>query len=68
MSRDPDARYADALELAADIEAWLHHQPVAAHAPSLLHLARLWYERNERLVQVGGIAMAALLALATWSG
>lgn len=60
MAHKPERRYATALELAADIEAYLHHRPVTALAPSLLQLARLWYQRNERLGRLR--AAEALLA------
>jgi len=69
MARKADARYASALELAAEIEAFLHRRPVAAHAPTLPYLARLWYERNRTLARVAGAALllvAALSALFSW--
>jgi serine/threonine-protein kinase len=50
MTREPAARYATALDLAADLERWLADEPVKAHRePWLLRLGR-WGRRHRPLV------------------
>lgn len=61
-ARNVDARYTSADQFAADLEAWLHNQPVLADPPSTSRRVALWYRRN-RLPAT--IAAAALLILAT---
>ena len=55
MSRQPQARYAGADALAADLEAWLHHRPIQARRAS-------FWGRLSRLVRrnPGASALAAL--------
>jgi eukaryotic-like serine/threonine-protein kinase len=53
LERERARRYASASELAADIERYLRHEPVTAHAPSAVYRARK-YIRRHRL----GVAMA----------
>ncbi len=63
LSRDPQARYADAGALAEDVEAWLDGRPVGAYRYSRVELlqraARAW--RVPMLV--AGVALAVLIAL-----
>jgi serine/threonine protein kinase len=54
VERERGRRYASASELAADIERYLRHEPVTAHAPNTTYRARK-YIRRHRL----GVAMAA---------
>jgi eukaryotic-like serine/threonine-protein kinase len=54
LERDRGRRYASASELAADIERYLRHEPVTAHAPNAAYRARK-YIRRHRL----GVTMAA---------
>jgi eukaryotic-like serine/threonine-protein kinase len=53
LEKDRSRRYASASELAADIERYLRHEPVTAHAPSVAYRAGK-YIRRHRL----GVAMA----------
>jgi Flp pilus assembly protein TadD/tRNA A-37 threonylcarbamoyl transferase component Bud32 len=58
MAREPAARYATALELAADLERWLADEPVRAYPePVRLRLAR-WARRHRTV-----LASAAVLAV-----
>ena len=61
MSRDPDARYAGAMELAGDLEAYLEHRPVTARRHTLRELARLAVARNPRVAVTVATAAAVLL-------
>ena len=54
LERDRGRRYASASELAADIERYLRHEPVTAHARNAAYRARK-YIRRHRL----GVTMAA---------
>lgn len=45
MAKDPERRYPDASELAADIQRFLAHEPVHAVAPSATYRARKWVAR-----------------------
>src|SRR4030095_3137952 len=59
MRRDDRRRYASALEIARDIEAYLGSRPVAAHEPSLQHVLKLGIQRNL------GVAITSVVAAAT---
>lgn len=50
LQRDPEARYASALELASDLEAWLRGDAISVTPPSLVSLARRWFRHNRRIV------------------
>jgi serine/threonine protein kinase len=50
LEKQPDARYASALELAKDLRRWLAHEPIAARPPSLWERFRKWMRRR-RLVR-----------------
>lgn len=60
MSLDADERYASALDLAEDIEAFLGNRRVTAFDSSLSHVVKLAWKRNKKLA----LALAALLVLA----
>src|SRR5262249_6493811 len=61
MSQRPQDRYANALDLAAEIEHWLADEPVAAFAePGTLRFGR-WRRRHRALVS--GIAAAVLVTI-----
>ena len=60
IEKDRQRRYASPSELAADIERYLHNEPVSAHAPSQVYRARKYIRRH----RVGvGLASAVLLLL-----
>ena len=58
LEKDRRRRYATASDLAADVERFLAHEPVSAHAPSALYRTGK-YIRRHRL----GVAVAAAVAL-----
>jgi eukaryotic-like serine/threonine-protein kinase len=62
MAKNPQQRYSSAGALADDLRRYLHHQPVEACAPSLLHQAALFARRHRVLVAAGAAMMAVLLA------
>jgi tRNA A-37 threonylcarbamoyl transferase component Bud32 len=64
MARKQEARYATALELAADVEDWLADEPVAAHREGLgERLARVG-RRHRAAVVAGGALLLAGIAVA----
>jgi tetratricopeptide (TPR) repeat protein/tRNA A-37 threonylcarbamoyl transferase component Bud32 len=66
MAREPAARYATPLELAADLERWLADEPVSAYRESWTARARRWARRHRTLVMSG--VSASLLALLLGGG
>jgi serine/threonine-protein kinase len=61
MATKPEARYASAEELAADVDRWLADEPVSAcREPWPVRLGR-WLKRHR--TQVTGVAAALLVAL-----
>jgi serine/threonine protein kinase/tetratricopeptide (TPR) repeat protein len=60
MAVDPARRYASALALAEDVQAFLEHRPVTAYPEGRLPRATKWLRRHRRSV---GAAAAVLLAL-----
>jgi serine/threonine protein kinase len=58
LEKDRRRRYASPSELAAELERYLHDEPVTAHAPSRAYRARK-YIRRHRV----GVALASALAL-----
>src|ERR1041384_443455 len=42
LEKDPAKRYADASELAEDLERWLRHEPIRARSSSVFTRARKW--------------------------
>jgi non-specific serine/threonine protein kinase/serine/threonine-protein kinase len=57
LERERSRRYATPLDLAADIERYLHHEPVTAHAPSVAYRTRKYVRRH----RVGVIVAAAFV-------
>ena len=63
LQRDPHARYANADELAADVERYLSGEPVSARPPtSVVRLTR--FVRHHRMATVIGLALIACSVLA----
>jgi len=60
MALSPDARYADALGLATDVEHWLADEPVSAFKEPFVARSRRWVRRHQSMV---GSAAAATLVL-----
>jgi serine/threonine-protein kinase len=63
MARQPEDRYASALDLAADVERWLADEPVAAYRDPWAVRATRWARRHR--AAVGGLAALLLTALAS---
>ena len=62
LRREPEARYASADALAADLQRWLDHRPVAAAGLGHGERAVLWLRRNRLLAASIGAVSLALLA------
>jgi formylglycine-generating enzyme required for sulfatase activity len=65
MAESPSQRYASALELSDDLEAFLGRRPVRAFDSSLPYLVRLAIQRNRKTalaIAIGLLASAALVA------
>lgn len=61
-------RYAKALDLAADVEAWLADEPVSVYPDRWQTKLRRWYKRNRAVVHGAGIAVGVIIAAGvTWS-
>ena len=64
MAQKPQDRYASALALAADVEAWLADEPVAAHGEPWTARTLRWMRRRQKLVTAAAAALGmAALAL-----
>ncbi|MDP7029817.1 MAG: serine/threonine-protein kinase [Phycisphaerales bacterium] len=69
MSKEPERRYASAADMADDLRRWLHHEPIAAHPPSMFYLAGRFVRRHRTPVTAASIIIAILsVALLTVSG
>jgi serine/threonine-protein kinase len=66
MAPHPAERYATALEMAADIEAWLADEPVSVHRESSVEQLLRWGRRHKTWV-ISGL-LATLLVLLVSSG
>ena len=62
LAHDAAARYASAADLAADLERFLGHQPIAAQPPTAMYLARLFVRRHRTLSLAAAAVLAAILA------
>ncbi len=63
MAAAPEQRYASALELAEDLQAFLGQRAVRALDAGPVYLARLALRRNARLAVACGVGLLATLAL-----
>jgi serine/threonine protein kinase/Tfp pilus assembly protein PilF len=69
LEKRPEDRYANAHELAEDLQRFLKDEPVRAKRPSLMQRARRWMRRHRALVGAAAAALlAALLVLAAGLG
>ena len=62
LRREPEARYASAHEMAADLRRYLADEPVSARRPSALYRARRFVRRNRAATAVGALSLALLMA------
>lgn len=64
LEKSTDKRYRTADEFAADLRAYLHHQPVQAATSSVLYRLKKYVARNRLLViAVGAISLAVVLGV-----
>jgi eukaryotic-like serine/threonine-protein kinase len=68
MAREPAARYATALELAADLERWLGDDPVRAYREPVTARARRWARRHKSWVAAGSALLLTAMVLGCGSG
>ncbi|PYK40532.1 MAG: hypothetical protein DME60_07825 [Verrucomicrobia bacterium] len=61
LEKDPQKRYASALELAEDLEHWLHHEPIRARRTGIFMRGRKWLQRNPTTA-VSVVSLAGLVA------
>ena len=64
MAKDKMARYPKALDLAADVEAWLADQPVAAYPDPWRIRFRRWRNRHPKLVASSSATLFVLISVA----
>jgi len=72
MEKEPARRYGTALELAEDLERWLHHEPIRARPATTVERVVKWMRRNPKVatlvvllhlvfaVGLGGILMVSV--------
>lgn len=61
LAEDPAERYASASELAADIERYLHDQPILARPPSAWYVLQKFSRRHRALVGASVLGLTALI-------
>ncbi len=64
ISFDPAARYPGMAEVAADLEHFLHHEPVSAASTSVFRRFRLWSRRKPAVAALSLLAVTAIAAFA----
>jgi serine/threonine protein kinase len=64
VAREPNARYASAATLAADLRRFLEDRPILARRASLPEQLWRWSRRNPALATLSGIAAILLVAVA----
>jgi tetratricopeptide (TPR) repeat protein len=66
MEKDRTRRYSSASELAADIERYLHHQPIQAHAPSTGYQLRKMMRRHTTAVGFASTVLILIIGFGIW--
>jgi serine/threonine protein kinase/Tfp pilus assembly protein PilF len=61
MEKDRNRRYSSASELAADVERFLHSEPVVARPPSVSYRVQKFVRRNRAFVATGALVGAVVL-------
>ena len=61
MSQRPADRYARAVALAADVEAWLADEPVSVYADPWYHCLRRWVKRHRSAVLSSAAALVVVI-------
>lgn len=68
LDRDPEQRYTSAAALAADLRAWLEHDPVSAVATTMRYRARCLARKHPRTVAGLGVVALGTLGAAVVMG
>jgi serine/threonine protein kinase/tricorn protease-like protein len=63
MADDPQARYASAEQLAADVKRWLADEPLAVYREPLGQRLARWLRRQRRLAGAAAVSMILVLTL-----
>ena len=66
LEKSRDRRYANARELAEDLERFLDHDPIHARPPSTLYRLRMKLAKRRAVVATAAIASAALAGALGW--
>ncbi len=61
---DPAARYPGMAKVVADLDHFLHHEPVSAASPSVFRRFRLWSRRKPAVAALSLLALTAIAAFA----
>jgi tetratricopeptide (TPR) repeat protein len=67
LKHDPEARYASAGELAADIRRFLASEPVAAWSASMPYQLRKWVSRRRVAVSIAAAVLGVLISVGVTS-
>lgn len=65
MAKDRSRRYESATAFAEDVQRFLSHEPVSAHAPSLLYVTGRW-ARKHRMAALAAAAVLVGASVAVW--
>lgn len=64
MAKEPQERYADAMEMAEDLQRFLDSRPIRAKKPGLLERTSKWARRHKQMVAFGVVVLVlAVLGL-----
>ncbi len=68
MALKQEDRYPKAMDMAADIEAWLSDEPVSVYPDPWKTRLRRWYKRHHALVHTSGAAVTVIgIAIGGWT-
>lgn len=67
LSKEREARYASAAELAADLRRYLNHEPISARPPGTLYTLGKFARRKPALTLVSSVAFLALVGATAFS-
>lgn len=65
LEKDRTRRYESATAFAEDIQRFLEHEPVKAHAPTFLYLTQRWVRRHRAAAVAIGVSVSAIVSGAT---
>ena len=65
LEKDRTRRYESATAFAEDIQRFLSHEPVTAHAPSPLYLTQRWVRRHRAAAAAIAVSFAAIVTGST---